>query len=426
MISKTNNKSENPSSTPSPELVPSITTCIVGGGSSAHVLIPFLSENGHRVHLLTRRPHDWHQVVYCDVHNKDGSVATHVGNLDCVSDNPQDVIPQADCILLCMPVHQYRPALHRLAPFLHRTKTVYVGTIYGQGGFNWMVHEIEQQHGYTNVVTFAIGSIPWICRTQEYGSRVANYGGKDVNLVAVSPQDQFDRLNRLLLQDISEKPLGKGPFRLTCSFLSLTLSVDNQIIHPARCYGLWLENKCNGKWPSLEQVPFFYRDFDERSAGILRRLDHEYTLIRDALRRRFPERDFKYMLSYLDLHRLNHSTAQHLDILQSFKGSQQLGKIQTPTVPDGEDGVARRLDTNCRFFTDDIAYGLLIAKWMAEKLQVATPTIDEVIVWAQNVRAEYFIDREGYIDTQWCLEQGKFYTGIPDSYGITKLEDLLD
>ena len=32
---------------------------IVGGGSSAHVLIPFLSGAGLTVNLLTRRPGDW-------------------------------------------------------------------------------------------------------------------------------------------------------------------------------------------------------------------------------------------------------------------------------------------------------------------------------------------------------------------------------
>jgi len=131
-----------------------------------------------------------------------------------------------------------------------------------------------------------------------------------------------------------------------------------------------------------------------------------------------------YMLSYLDLERLNHGSG-HVDILKSLKDSQQLNKIQTPTVP-GPDGVSRRLDTNFRFFTDDISYGLLIAKWIAEKLEIATPCIDEVITWAQNLRGEYFLSREGYVDTKWCLEQGKFYTGIPDAYGISELKDLLD
>jgi len=427
MSSSNNNANNMDVSTPPdspPTLLSHITTCIVGGGSSAHVLVPFLSENGHKVHLLTRRPADWSNEIKCEVHNKNGSISTHVGTLDRASDKPEDVIPEANVIILCMPVHTYRPALHRLAPFLNRNKTVYVGTIYGQGAFNLMVHEIEKLHNLTNIVTYAIGSIPWICRTQEYGVRVANYGGKAVNLVAVSPKEEFQRLDRLLLQDLSEKPLGKGTFRLTSSFLDLTLSVDNQIIHPARCYGLWLASDCRGKWPSQDKVPFFYRDFDERSANILSRLDQEYELIREAIRKRFPARDFKYMLSYLELERLNH-TSGHVDILKSLKDSQQLSKIQTPTVP-GPDGVSRRLDTNFRFFTDDISYGLLIAKWIAENMQIATPCIDEVIVWAQSIRGEYFISREGYIDTKWCLDQGKHYTGLPDSYGISNIEDLLD
>ena len=422
-----------------PTLLSGITTCIVGGGSSAHAVIPFLSENGHRVHLLTRRPRDWNQQIKCEVHNTNTntntnnntnnkhttiSVTTHVGTIERIADTPNDVIPEADVILLCMPVHQYRPALHRLAPFINQSKTVYVGAIYGQGGVNLMVHEIEKLYNLTNVVTFAMGSIPWICRTQEYGARVTNYGGKDVNLVAVSPREEFQRLNRLLLQDLSEKPLGKGAFRLADSFLDLTLSVDNQIIHPARCYGLWLGTNGHGTWPSLAEVPFFYRDFDERSADLLQRLDGDYELIRQAVRQRFPSRNFKYMLSYLELERLNHNS-DSVGILQSLKESQQLSQIQTPTVP-GPDGLSRRLDSNVRFFTDDIAYGLLIGKWIAEKLQIATPSIDEVIVWAQNVRGEYFITREGYIDTQWCLDQGKHYTGLPESYGVSNIEDMLD
>jgi opine dehydrogenase len=100
-----------------------------------------------------------------------------------------------------------------------------------------MVHSIEREHQLTNITTFAIGQIPWICRALEYGKVSANYGGKDVNLVAVTPTDRFQKLNDIFLQDISFRPLHLGVFKQACSFLSLTMSVDNQIIHPARCYG---------------------------------------------------------------------------------------------------------------------------------------------------------------------------------------------
>jgi glycerol-3-phosphate dehydrogenase len=120
-----------------PTLVESLTTCIVGGGSSAHVLIPFLSEAGHRVHLLTRRPDDWQNGnVYCRVtHGSSGDVAeTHAGRIDGKSSEAADVIPDADIIVLCMPVCKYRESLDRLAPYVSREKEVFIGTIYGQAG----------------------------------------------------------------------------------------------------------------------------------------------------------------------------------------------------------------------------------------------------------------------------------------------------
>ena len=187
------------------------------------------------------------------------------GNLHNISDSPEDVIPQADAIILCMPVsyheftshystvhttffkcflpltcvkvHQYRQALHRLAPFIAKKrdkKEIFVGTIFGQAGFNWMVHEIEREFELNNVTTFAVGLIPWICRTLKYGTLGVNYGCKELNVVAVTPHNRFKRLNSLLLNDICFRWFQKGKFTQACSFLSLTLSVDNQIIHPAR------------------------------------------------------------------------------------------------------------------------------------------------------------------------------------------------
>jgi hypothetical protein len=405
-----------------PSLTNRLTTCIVGGGNSAHVLIALLSGAGHHVQLLTRRPNDWQDTVYCEI--TDGHTGeinhTHAGKLHLKSSDPAQVIPQADIIILCMPVHQYRPALDRLAPYINRDKEVFVGTIYGQAGFNWMVHAVEREQGLTNIVTFACGSIPWICRTIEYGKRVANYGGKDANLVAVTPADKFQKLDEILLQDMSLRPLNTGRFQQACSFLSLTMSVDNQIIHPCRCYGLW--QRYHGEWASESDVPFFYRDFDHQSASNIQQLDRDYSAIRAAIKAHFPDRPFSYMLSYLELENFNHKST-HAEILPSLRESKQLASIRTPTVP-GHHGT-QILNVDCRFFTDDIPYGVLIAKWVAEKLNVETPFIDEIINWAQKLRGEEFLDRDNKINTKYCL-QDKYTSGIPESYGITSVEAILD
>ena len=128
------------------------------------------------------------------------------------------------------------------------------------------------------------------------------------------------------------------------------------------------------------------------------------------------------------MERLNHSSANE-DILVSLRDSQQLAAIKTPAITEeDEDGkTVYKLNTkDHRFFLDDIPYGLLIAKWLGEKLDVPTPFIDEVIIWAQTVRGEHFLNEEDRtIDYEYCLKE-KYTSGIPDSYGITDIESILD
>ena len=198
---------------------------------------------------MTRRPEEWSKIVTCEMQRPSkkkqmmtyGNVnhpatATEVlqtvkGTLSTISSDPSDVIPQADIIVLCMPVHQYRNALKLVAPYIDRKKeNVFVGTVYGQAGFNWMVHEVEKNYDLQNICTFACGLIPWICRTVKYGKIGANYGTKAVNVAAVTPRDKFSMLNEIFFKDIAERWHEKGAFHQACSFLSLTLSVDNQIV----------------------------------------------------------------------------------------------------------------------------------------------------------------------------------------------------
>jgi len=406
------------------------------GGNSAHVLIPFLSASGHTVNLMTRRPQAWSKVITCELQrpSKKKEMVTYgnvnhpsadiiqavKGSCEKISSNPADVIPDADVIVLCMPVHQYRDALNRLAPYIDRTKKeVFVGTVYGQAGFNWMVHEVERNYRLENIVAFAIGLIPWICRTMKYGELGVNYGSKVTNVAAVTPSNKFDRLKEIFFDDITVRWHGKGEFYQACSFLSLTLSVDNQIIHPCRCYGLW--KRYGGKWATEDEIPFFYKDFDDVSAEFIRLLDADYSSVRNAVRKAFPERDFKYMLDYLTLERVTHNS-KHANIKDSFKNSEQLALIKTPTMKldDGTYG----LNPDHRFFTDDIPYGVLIARWVGQELGVATPFIDEIIEWAGSIRGEKFL-KDGKIDLDYCLKD-KSKTGIPPAYGIANVRDILD
>lgn len=394
---------------------------VVGGGASAHVLIPFLSGAGHEVQVLTRQPDRWSSDLRLELQSIEQEVLqTFDGTLARVSDDPAEIIPQSDIVVLCMPVCAYRAALHQIAPHLRSDSEVAVGTIYGQAGFNWMVDEIAGKFGLESVVSFAVGLIPWICRVREYGSVGVTYGCKEVNVAAVRPRDRFQQLNDSFFTAICQQWLGKGSFEQSDSFLSLTLSVDNQIIHPSRCYGLF--QRYGGKWGSWEEIPYFYRDFDEQSADLLRALDDDYSLVREGIRARFPDREFPYMLDYLGLERLSYKSA-NTDIRESFVTSETLGAIKPP-VRQNEDG-GWEIDTDHRFFTDDISYGVCIAKWMAQEMGLRVPTMDAIIEWVQDLRNEAYIE-DGRLLVDGDSLAGPLRSGIPPVYGMRSIAEVVD
>ena len=395
---------------------------ICGGGSSAHTLIPFLKDSVFDVSIFTSRPEKWHKQIDLEWHDPSGKVMGRYSNeLKQASNNPQELIPTADYIVCCMPVHKYRVCLQEIAPYINKDKTVFIGTVYGQAGFNWMVDEIKKQQSLDNVVTFAFGLLPWICRIIEYGHIGVTYGGKAVNYAACYPKSYFKQLNEELFENIGFKWFGKGHTEQSDNFLSLTLSVDNQIIHTSRCYGLY---KVYGPtWNKKEDVPMFYRDYDNVSAKLLADLDSDYSKIREKIKTMYSEKSFKHMLDYLALERFSYQS-QNTDIKESFVTSQTLVSIATPAIQN-ENGLWE-IDRNHRFFLDDIYYGNCIAKWMAEQLEIETPTIDGILHWAQTIRRERIIDD----DNQLILDSkdlcAPLKSGIPCYYGFMSIDDCID
>lgn len=395
---------------------------VCGGGSSSHTIIPFLKDSIFEVSVYTSRPERWEKTIELEWHNPSGEVLGCYSNkIEKTSSNPADLFPEADYVVFCMPVHKYRVALHEIAPFLNKEKTVFLGTVYGQGGWNWMVDEIKHEFHLSNIVTFAFGLIPWICRLIEYGKKGVTYGCKAVNYAATYPKEYFKQVDEELLEPICYRWFGKGKVEQSDNFISLTLSVDNQIIHTSRSLGLY--KTCGKTWKNKEEVPWFYRDYDDLSANLLAGLDTDYSKVREAIKAMFPEKSFKHMLDYLALERFSYQS-QNTDIKESFVTSQTLVSIQTPVVQK-EDGLWE-VDRNHRFFLDDIYYGNCIAKWMAEQLKVKTPTIDEILHWAQDVRKEHIIDDENHLILDSPDLAKPLKSGIPYFYGFKTIADCID
>ena len=395
--------------------------CVVGGGSTAHTLIPLLSSAGMNVDLLTAKPALWNKVVRFNYVNENGQIIDSLdGSLGIVSDKPQDVIPSADVIILCMPVSSYKIALHRIASEIDKDRPVIIGTVYGQGGFNWMVEEIRNQHALHNLEYFSSGLVPWICRIKEYGKVGVTYGPKIENVIAVSNDEVFGRLDTGFLNSISLDFFKVGRFNLAENFISLTFSVDNQIIHTSRLFSLYKESN-GGKWKNKDDVPYFYRDFNEFSAEQLLLLDNDYENIRIALRNKYPGKKFTYMMNYLDLEHFSYAS-ESKSVVDSFVNSRTLRAITTPVVLHGDH---YSFNKEHRFFKDDIYFGLCIAKWFAQEMCIATPQIDLILQWAQEYLEDDLLADGCLIDFP-ANNANRFKYGIPTMYGIHEIDALVD
>lgn len=395
---------------------------IIGGGNSSHVLIPLLSDAHFNITLLTSRPSAWSHTIELEYRNSNDEVLKiFKGEINAITDNPQDCIPNADYIVLCMPVHKYREALHRVAPYVNPNKQVVIGTVYGQGGFNWMVEEIQHEYRLPRLVYFAFGLIPWVCRTKEYGYAGITYGVKARNAAAVYPHKYFERVNEELFRPICYDWFKTGEVEQLDNFISITLSVDNQIIHPTRCYAIC--QKYGGKWEHAEDVPLFYKDYDAFSAQCLAYLDDDYSKVRDRIKGLYPDKDFHYMLNYLDLEHYTYNSSS-ADIVDSFVNSPTLQAIKTPVIINEDRNYV--LDKDGRFFMDDIYYGIAISKWIAQILQIEVPMIDKLLHWVQEVRDEQIISEGKRLLLNSADLSSPMKSGIPYFYGRKTIDDIVD
>ena len=367
---------------------------LIGGGGSAHLLAVLLSVRGHRIRVLTSRPDVWSHTLTLKA-----AESELTGEIVGATADSTSILDGADVAFLCMPVHQYPNALAHLINGIYKNPHCIIGTVYGQGGFDWMVTHTCKGNGLPVCRHFAIGLLPWIVRVEEYGKKSISYGPKLRNGIACSDDETFAYLQRVLLDDLSYNYWGCGKFEKVPNFITLTLTVDNQIIHPSRCYGLMRESSY---WESPSSIPYFYRDFDDFSTEILKGIDTDYTSVRDAYFNRVPRLRNAYDLDYLALEHWSYGS-HNPDIRASFVHSETLREIRPPVVL-GHDG-RFRLDVEHRFFKDDFAYGLQIAQWFARQLNCDVPHIDMLIEW--------------YLSEIQPRQKAILVPGVPTYYGIT-------
>lgn len=336
--------------------------CICGGGSLGHVIAGKIASMGENVSILTRCPEKWNSEIKID----DCLGKTFTGKFSCVTDQAEKIIPDADIVLLCFPGFAIESVLKQIAPYL--SANTYVGSVVCCTGFFFIAYKV-----FVNNKTqplFGFQRAPYIARVAEYGSSAHLLGyKKELQIATVNVADN------MFLQAYWQTHLDT-PVRMLDHFLEASLTNSNPLLHPARLYGLF---HAWNKDIVYEEIPAFYKIWDDYSSELLISCDEEFHAVLSALPVKIEQ------------------IPTLLDYYESVDAESLTRKIQSITAFEGIFTPMKQMnngyipDFSSRYFIEDIPFGLLIIKSIAEILNVTTPTIDKILLWGQEMIGKQYM-----------------------------------
>lgn len=319
-----------------------ITIC--GGGNIAHALAAVLSLTDE-VSVMTRQPGLWaHALAY-----KKGDFDYSQGHaLQTITDSPS-IVCEASLIIVAVPRFAISDVLKKIKPHLHAGQAV--AFIPAPSGLEGIAVELGQEHG---VEVIGLQRVPYIARIVEYGHIVTLSDDRAVHKVVVS-----NPVDEKFWDEFIVTRFG-GRVEHLSSFFAFTFSNANPLLHPARL--MVLLDK-----PSYERMPLFYEEWTDESSELYVKSDAEML----AIMRKYPEvdigRDYESAFDHYGVRSISELTHK-IRSIPSFQGIK---------APYRLDDLKRYVpDLTSRYFTEDVAYGTVRIKTMAQRVGVATPTID--------------------------------------------------
>lgn len=326
---------------------------ICGGGNLATVCAGFFAaQEDLTVSVLTRKPAAWSR--HPEVTDSKGQCFT--GELASVTSRPEEVIPQADIVLLCLPGFAIETVLQQIKPWLqHQT---FVGSVVANTGFFFMAHQLLPE----SQPLFGFQRVPFIARTEIYGQKAQLRGYKAQLHVAIEHTVDPELLRHTLEQ------LFQTPVALLNNFYEASLSNSNPILHTGRLYSLWHD----WQGEALLQPIRFYDEWTLDASETILRMDAE--LMQLTRRLGVTEEAVPSLLTYYESSDAT-SLTEKLRSIEAFHG------ILAP-MRETEDGWVP--DFTSRYFTEDFPYGLHFIRDLMHQEQIEAPFIEQVYQWGMD------------------------------------------
>lgn len=331
-----------------------ITIC--GGGNLGHVCAGVLGANEKcHVSLLTTHPARWsHRVEVVDPNDK-----IFEGRIETISSYPQDVIPHANIVLICLPGFAIHDVLQKILPYLR--SSTWVGTVVSSTGFFFEAMKILPN----NQPLFGFQRVPFISRIINYGHVAELKGYKDSLSVAVEQTDKKEEVRATL------EKLFMTPTKLLDNYYEVSLSNSNPLLHTSRLYTMWQDWKPG---MSYKYNPFFYADWTLEASELLIEMDKEFQTLITKLG--LKKGCIPTVLDYYESYDAE-SLTMKISSIPAFQGIpspmtiNKLGRFEP--------------DFTSRYFTEDFPYGLRFIVETARKQMVEIKTIMKVYKWGMNI-----------------------------------------
>ncbi len=367
---------------------------VVGGGNVGHYLIALAGSKGHKVSIFTSHPEKWNETVesYDTMHE----IVTS-GKIECASNNPMDVIPNAELILVALPSNAYDKVFIPIKRFI--SAGTIIGFIPGTGGVEYFCNDLIERE----CVIFGTQRVPSGTSIVEYGKRVNSLGSrKDLRIAAIPCSKTADICT--LMQDLLDIDTISLP-----NYLCVTLTPSNPILHTSRLSTLLKEYKHGQVYP--EQLSF-YKKWTNDSSEMLIGCDEE---LQNALAK-IPL-DTNEILSLKNHYEI--WTEDGVDDIDKMTKKIRILPYLKDNVPmiKTENGFIPNLES--RYFQEDFPYGLCIVKSFCDICEVDTPHINWVLGWFANLfNKKYFTD-DGFNGS----DLASLY--LPQNYGLNSIEDIV-
>lgn len=323
--------------------------CICGGGNLGHVCAGFLANRGHQVSIMTTRPERWNTELEIVAPN-----GIFTGKLNLISLRPEEVIPQVEIVLVCLPGYAIHDELVKIRPFL--SKETIVGSVVSSTGFFFEAFKVLP----LDIPTFGFQRVPFISRIIEYGKKAELKGYKDTLHVAIENTLEKEPI-REELERLFEKPVS-----IADSYYEVSLSNSNPLLHPARLYTMWKDWLPGIVYP---RNPQFYAEWTMEASALLIQMDYEFQQLLKVLG--LKSGCIPTILDYYESTD-DVSLTQKLHDIRAFQGIlSPMKEIEGGWIPD----------FSSRYFTEDFPYGMRFIVETAHEQYVAIPTIEKVYQW---------------------------------------------